>query len=165
MISMHKNVYDVKTLDSSGLTSEKIAVPTVPKNKVQTERKARKTSGRVKNSSTISSKNETTFKIWNILGLKSSTINTIKTKSDSFFTNAFNDSDFVIFTETWSDKGDDDFFLWDDDFEEKFRELGLRNSRRGRSSGGISLCARKALKRGYKILSSRTWCRLDRSFF
>ena len=113
-------------------------------------------------------KNEITFKIWNIHGLKVSTINAIKNKSDSFLNNVFNDSDFVIFTETWSDKGDGDLFLWDDDFEEKFRELGLRNSRRGKSSGGISFCARKLLDRGYKILSSsayRTWCRLDRSFF
>ena len=118
------------------MTSEKVTLSTVTKNKVQTERKVTKTLGKVRNVGRISSKNEITFKIWNIHGLKSSTINAIKNKSDSFLNNIFNDSDFVIFTETWSDKGDGDLFLWDDDFEEKFRELGLRNSRRGRSSWG-----------------------------
>ena len=86
------------------------------------------------NVSRISSKNEIT--LGNVHGLKSSTINAVKNKSDSFLNNVFNDSDFVIFTETWSDKGDGDLFLLDDDSEEKFHELGLRNSRRGRSSGG-----------------------------
>ena len=46
----------------------------------------------------------------------SSTINTVKNKSDIFLSNVFNDSDFVIFTEAWSDKGDGDLFLWDDGF-------------------------------------------------
>ena len=150
------------------MTSEKVTVSTVTENKVQTERKATKTLGKVRNVGRISSKNEITFKIWNIHGLKSSNINAIKNKSDSFLNNIFNDSDFVTFTEAWSDKGDGDLFLWDDDFEEKFCELGLRNSRGGRSSGGISFCASKVLDCGYKILSSRayrTWCRLDRSLF
>ena len=68
----------------------------------------------------------------------------------------FNNSDVVIFTETWSDKDNCDLFVWDDDFEEKFREFGLRNSRR-RSSGGISFCARKVLEREYKIPSSSAY--------
>ena len=117
----------------------------VTKNNVQTERKATKTLGKARNVGRISSKNEITFKIWNIHGLKSSTINAIKNKSDSFLNNIFNDSDFVIFTETWSDKGNGDLFLWDHDFEEKFRELGLRNSRRGRSSGGYPFVQGKYL--------------------
>ena len=98
--NIHKNVYDVTTSDSSGLTSEKVAVSMVAKNEVQTERKAKKTLANVRNVSRIWSKNEITFKIWNIHGLKSSTINAIKNKSDSFLNNVFNNSDFIIFTET-----------------------------------------------------------------
>ena len=114
-------------------------------------------------------KHELRFKVWNIHGLKQSKLSKIINKSDKFFNDIFKKSDFVIFTETWSENGDGELFTWDDDnFEEIIRKNGQRTSRRGRSSGGISFSARKNLAQGYDILSAdsyRIWCRFHKIFF
>ena len=78
----------------------------------------------------------------------------------------FQTSDYVVSTETWSDRGDPDLCNWDEDFEEVIKEYGRRHSVRGRSSGGISFCAKKKLARDYKILSSdpfRIWLKINKS--
>ena len=111
---------------------------------------------------------EICLKVWNIFGLKQSKINKIKNKSDKFFDDIFETSDFVVFLEMWYERGDPDLFGWDDDFEEVIREYGKRNSKRGRSSGGISFCAKKKLAGDYKILSSdsyRIWLKLNKSLY
>ena len=83
-------------------------------------------------------KHELRFKVWNIHGLKQFKLIKIINKSDKFLNDIFKKSDFVIFTETWSENGDGELFTWDDDnFEEIIRKNGQRTSRRGRSSGGI----------------------------
>ena len=87
---------------------------------------------------------------------------------DKFFDDIFETSDFVVFLETWYERGAPDLFGWDDDFEEVIREYGKRNSKRGRSSGGISFCAKKKLAGDYKILSSdsyRIWLKLNKSLY
>ena len=53
-------------------------------------------------------------------------------------------SAFVVSTKTWGEPTDSDLFHWDDEFEETIRECGKRNTKRGRSSGGISFCSRKS---------------------
>ena len=48
------------------------------------------------------------------------------------------------------------------------REYGKRNSKGGRSSGGISFCAKKKLAGDYKILSSdskRMWLKINKSLY
>ena len=59
----------------------------------------------------------------------------------------FKTSDFVVFMETWGEPSDSDLLDKDDESEEKIREYWRRNSKRGRSSGGISFCTRKKLER------------------
>ena len=79
-------------------------------------------------------KHELRFKVWNIHGLKQSKLSKIINKSDEFLNDIFRKSDFVIFTETWSENGDGELFTWDDDnFEEIIRKNGQRTLRRGRS--------------------------------
>ena len=108
------------------------------------------------------------LKVWNIFGLKQPKINKIKNKTDKFLNDIFETSDFVVFTETWSEKGDPDLFGWDEDYEEIIRECGQRKSKRGRSSGGISFCARRKFAHDYQILASdsyRIWLKINKSLF
>ena len=92
----------------------------------------------------------------------------IRNKNDDYFNNFLESTDFVTFTETWADKHDGELFSWDDNHEEIKRNLGTRNSERGRSSGGISFCADKTLSKGYEILLSDSyhiWYTMDKFFF
>ena len=66
-------------------------------------------------------------------------------------------SAFVVFTKTWGEPTDSDLFHWDDEFEETIRECGKRNTKRGRSSGGISFCSRKKPEYDYEVLSSDSY--------
>ena len=49
---------------------------------------------------------ELRFKVWNIFGLKQSKLNRIMNKTDRFLNNVFETADFVVLTETWSERGD-----------------------------------------------------------
>ena len=49
---------------------------------------------------------EICLKVWNIFGLKQSKISKIKNKTDKFLNDIFETSDFVVFTDTWSERGD-----------------------------------------------------------
>ena len=55
-------------------------------------------------------------------------------KTDEYLNNVFDTSNFIVFTETWSEKGDPQLFDWDDDFEEVVKITEQRNSKRGRFS-------------------------------
>ena len=110
---------------------------------------------------------ELCFKVWNIFGLKQSKINKIKNKTDKFLNDMFKTSDFVVFTETWGESSDSDLTGMMS-LKKKIREYGRRNSKRGRSSGGISFYARKKLERDYEILSSdsyRIWLKINKSLY
>ena len=100
--------------------------------------------------------------------LKQSKTDQIKNKTDKFRNGVFETSDFVVFTETWPERGDPYLFNWDEDFEAVIREYGRRHSKRGRSSAGISFCGTKKLARDYKILSSypyRIWLKTNKSMY
>ena len=85
---------------------------------------------------------------WVNFPFKQSKLNKIINKSDKVLNDIFKKSDFVIFTETWSENGDGELFTWDNDnFEEIIRKIGQRTSRRGRSSGGISFSAKKICRK------------------
>ena len=59
-------------------------------------------------------------------------------------------------------------FGWDEDYEEIIRECGKRKSKRARSSGGISFCARKKFAHDYQTLASdsyRIWLKINKSLF
>ena len=62
-----------------------------------------------KNISKSKGKGELSIKVWNIFGLKQSKISKIRNKTDKYLNNILDTSDIVIFTETWSEKGDSDF--------------------------------------------------------
>ena len=76
--------------------------------------------------------------------------------------------DFVVFTETWTDKADIDLLNWDHTHEEILRKCGQRTSRKGRFSGGISFSAKKKFGKSYEILSAnsyRIWVKFNKEFF
>ena len=80
----------------------------------------------------------------------------IRNETDSsFFNKIFTISDFVVFTETWSDPGDNDLLKWDHTHEEVIRKFCKRASRKGRSSGlgGIFFTSKKKFAKSYKILA------------
>ena len=101
---------------------------------------------------------------WNVNGLKHGKIERIRSDSSKLIQDIFLNNDIICFTETWRDKSDCDFMQLHDNFSE-FQQLGARNSKRGRSSGGISVLIRKTVDKYLSILSAspyRVWCKLDK---
>ena len=100
---------------------------------------------------------------------KATKVSKIKNKTNKFLNDISETSNFVVFTETWSERGDPDSFNWNEDLEKEIREYGSRHSKRGRSSsGGISLCAKKKPARDYKILLSDPygiWLKINKPMY
>ena len=58
-------------------------------------------------------------------------------------------------------------FDWDDEFIE-YHQLGARNSKRDRSSGGISVLVRKTLEKKFNVFAAnlnRAWCKVDKECY
>ena len=116
------------------------------------------------------SRNETELCIKTMIihGLKENKLSMMRNETNSFFNTTFKSSDFVVFTETWRDKADNDLLNWDHTHEEILKKCGQRTSRKGRSSGGISFGAKKKIGKSYEILSAnsyRIWVKFNKKFF
>ena len=105
--------------------------------------------------------------IWNLNGFKDAKVQNIKDTNDGFLNEIFRKNDIICFSETWRDPKDSVKLNIDENFED-FHELGFRNHRVGRASGGLSLFIRKSVASHVIILASDSyhfWCKLDRKFF
>ena len=92
----------------------------------------------------------------------------MRNETNSFFNKTFKSSDFVVFTETWTDKADNDLLNWDHIHKEIILKCGQRTSRKGRSSGDISSSTKKKFRKNYQILSAnsyRIWVKSNKELF
>ena len=99
--------------------------------------------------------------------MKDSKIKTIEATENDFFHDILKRNHIICFSETWRDKTDDKDFSFDNNFSE-YHELGFRNHRVGRASGGMSLLVRKSIISHVSIMKADSyhfWCKLDRKFF
>ena len=81
----------------------------------------------------------------NIHMFKENKLSMIRNEANNYSNKISDSSDFVVFTETWSDKDDNELLHWDHKHEEIIRRFRQRASRKGHSSGGISFSAKKNL--------------------
>ena len=96
--------------------------------------------------------------------MKDSKIEKMKNLDHDFLEQILKRNHVICFSETWRDLKDKNNLNLDDDFDE-FHELGFRNHRGGRASGGMSLLVRKSLAKHVSIIQSDSyhfWCKVDK---